>query len=50
MKKLLILSAALMCLASSCGGPKCCEDKQLLQIGDDIAIVNTTYGTLQGFI
>jgi len=50
MKKFIIFMVAVVCLASSCGGNKCCEDKQLLQIGDDIAIVNTTYGTIQGYI
>ena len=49
MKKL-FLFAAMVCLLASCCGNKGVEDKQLLQIGDDIAIVNTTYGTLQGFI
>lgn len=51
MKRISILLISLVCLLASCGGNRnCCEDKQLLQIGDDIAIVNTTYGTIQGFI
>lgn len=50
MKHFILSALAMMCLLASCGNEKCCEDKQLLQIGDDIAIVNTTYGTLQGFI
>ena len=48
MKKTIAIAAAILLLAG-CKSAKV-EDRQLLQIGDDIAIVNTTYGTLQGFI
>lgn len=50
MKHFYLAAVSMVCLLASCGGGNTCEDKQLLQIGDDIAIVNTTYGSLQGFI
>lgn len=53
MRKLVLSAAAILCLMASCagGGSQAVqEDKQLLQVGDDIAIVNTTYGKIQGYI
>lgn len=50
MKRIILLSAALFCLFSARSNGQDFRDKQLLQIGDDIAIANTTYGKIQGFI
>ena len=50
MKKLSIISAVALMLLSACGQNGQVEDKQLLQIGDDIAIAQTEYGKVQGFI
>ena len=45
-----MLSGIVLLILSACGQNGQVEDKQLLQIGDDIAIAQTEYGKVQGFI
>ena len=52
MKKILFLAAAALLAAVSCGSPKGgeAEDGQKLFIGDDIAVAQTQYGKVRGYI
>ena len=43
-------AAALLIAAASCCNDKTADEGQLLQIGDDIAIAQTQYGKIQGYI
>ena len=51
MKKILILAAAAL-FAAACGSPKGekADDGQQLFIGDDIAVAQTQYGKVRGYI
>ena len=49
MKRIRFLLPALL-VASCCGGNQTVQDGQRLEIGDDIAITQTQYGKVQGYI
>lgn len=49
MKKIYFSLIALLAMVTSCK-QSATEDKQVLQIGDDIAIATTKYGKIKGFI
>ena len=52
MKKIFFLAAAALLAAVSCGSPKGseAEDGQKLFIGDNIAVAQTQYGKVRGYI
>ena len=50
MKRILYLLVPAMLLAASCGNTQTAQDGQRLFVGDDIAVTQTQYGLVQGYI
>ena len=50
MKLRLFAIAGMVMMLASCGQKKCCDGGQRLFVGDDIAVTQTQYGLVQGYI